>query len=94
VVEDVLYPSPWESWVVIIHGRDDDTRKQARDNQKIREAASFYDEHTTRVTPTLQWLFEIPLTRRILGNISTLHIWLSTWKPVVEKSYNISLETG
>jgi hypothetical protein len=62
------------------HGRDDDTRRQARDNQTIPAVAYFYDEHATRVTPTLQWLFEIPLTIWIQGNICTLRIWLSTWK--------------
>lgn len=76
------------------HGRDDDTRRQARDNQTIHEATLFYNEHATRVNPTLQWLFEIPLTTRTQGNISTLRIWLRTWKPVVEKSYTTALETG
>jgi hypothetical protein len=76
------------------HGRDGDTRRQAQDNQTIRETTKFYEEYSTRVNPTLQWLFEIPLTKRIQGNISTLRIWLRTWKPVVEKSYATSLETG
>ena len=76
------------------HGRDDDTRRQARDNQTIHEATLFYNEHATRVNPTLQWLFEIPLTTRTQGNISNLRIWLRTWKPVVEKSYTTALETG
>ena len=76
------------------HGRDDDTRRQAQENQTISEATKFYEENATRVNPTLQWLFEIPLATRIQGNISTLRIWLRTWKPVVEKSYTTSLETG
>ena len=76
------------------HGRDDDTRRQAQDNQTIHEATKFYEENATRVIPNLQWLFETPLTTRTQGNISNLRIWLRTWKPVVEKSYATSLETG
>ncbi len=74
-------------------GRDDDSRRQAQDNQTIREATTFHEEKGTRVNPTLQWLFEIPRTTRLQGNISNLRIWLRTWKPVVEKSYTTSLET-
>jgi hypothetical protein len=76
------------------HGRDDDTRRQAQENQTIRETTKFYEENATRVNPTLQWLFETPLTAKIKGHISTLKIWLHTWKPVVEKSYTTSLKTG
>jgi hypothetical protein len=39
------------------HRRDDDTRRLARDNQTIREVVVSYDEHATRITPALQWLF-------------------------------------
>jgi len=76
------------------HGRDDDTRRQAQNNQTIHEATTFYEEHAARVNPNLQWLFETPLITRTQGNISNLRIWLRTWKPVVEKSYATSLETG
>jgi len=76
------------------HGRDEDTRRQAQDNQTIHEATKFYEENATRVNPNLQWLFETPLITRTQGNISNLRIWLRTWKPVVEKSNATSLETG
>jgi hypothetical protein len=76
------------------HGRDEATKRQAKDRQTIREIIQFYKHHDTRVDPTHQWHFNIPIQERMQGNISSQRIWLNTWKPVIEKSYTTNLETG
>ena len=76
------------------HGRDATTERQAIERQTIREVTMFYETHADRVGPDLQWLFRTPLQEKIQGNISNLRIWISTWLPIVEKSYTTALNTG
>lgn len=76
------------------HGRDEATERQAQERQIIREVQMFYENHANRVGPNLQWLFQTPLQEKIQGNITNLRIWISTWLPVVEKSYTTALNTG
>ena len=76
------------------HGRDQATERQAQERQTIREVTQFYENHADKVKPELQWLFRTPLQEKIQGNISNLRIWISTWLPIVEKSYTTALNTG
>jgi hypothetical protein len=76
------------------HGRDQATQRQAQEMQTIREVTLFYENHADKVGPDLQWLFQTPLQEKLQGNISNLRIWISTWLPIVEKSYTTDLNTG
>jgi hypothetical protein len=76
------------------HGQDEETERQAQERQTIREVTMFYENHADRVGPDLHWLFQTPLQEKLQGNISNLRIWISTWLPIVEKSYTTSLTTG
>ena len=71
-----------------------ESRRRAETKQTIQEIEQFYAAHDGKVTERLQWLFAEPLEERQERNIGIIIQWISTWKPIVEKSYNTALTTG
>ena len=76
------------------HGRDVESRRQAKTKQTIQELEQFYEKHNGKVPARLHWIFSEPLEHRREQNIGIILQWLNTWKPIVENSYNTALNTG
>ena len=93
----MIWKEWWKLWELRNgdrHGRDLATQTQAAERQTQRELQQFYDNHQHKVGQALQWLFAIPITTRQQWKISAIQQWIKTWKPVIEESYNIALDTG
>jgi len=74
------------------HGRDKATRMQAEERQAVRELEQFFEANDGIVVPRLQWLFDnYPINECRGWRTGKIRIWLNTWKPVVDESYNTAL---
>ena len=67
------------------HGRDSQTRAQAKNAEAIRELEQLYDKQD-RVGIELQWLFTMPLETRKQWNTPMIRIWIEAWGGLIEKS--------
>jgi hypothetical protein len=76
------------------HGRDINTKHQATTRQAIRELTQLYHAHKDTAAQNLQWLFDMPLGTQMQWRTFIILQWISTWKPILEKSYTTALETG
>ena len=44
--------------------------------------------------PELHWIVDTPITDRLAWPISSIRIWINSWKQVIEESYATSREPG
>ena len=89
-----------ESWLQVWdlrngdrHGRDAQTKAQARRAQAIRELELAY-EYKDLILAHHNWILGVPLDQKKNLTTHAIRMWLSSFVPILEESYKEQLNTG
>ena len=75
------------------HGRDSQTKAQARRDQAIRELEMAY-AFKDQIMPRHNWILSVPLDQKKNLKTHAIRMWLSSFVPILEESYKEQLNTG
>lgn len=75
------------------HGHDYKLRREAEQNQAVREMEQLY-ELKGQIQPEDEWIFNIPIEQQKTKTAYVLQAFLSNYTPLVQGSYQTRLETG
>ena len=75
------------------HGRDVQTKAQAKRAQAIRELELAY-EYKDHILVRHNWILSVPLEQKKNLKTHAIRMWLSSFVPILEESYKEQLNTG